>query len=368
MRREVLYSAVSRIIADLESCEIPELFDGVIEIFRHGHDKKEESGSIPLSTFKKYMLATHYYSEAELEVCRIAGISILQDIHFWESMSTPSSPSEIFEVQQSVLFATRQLPKLLSLIQQDYVQSIKDQKKELPEELKGKTLLSILIVEEKEHFSSPIRLTRALESITNLYSVFACLEGESENDLIVLACDSGSDKSFDFLGLAKLTEQVKETIIAIYDRRVFHRQRHVSESLMVIAESLPVLERIEQLKENGSLEPEQAELLKRKTIAGATQFIEAGAIIPELDSVSTHNPKQLMKPEPKLLVSPWNEDSEAISQQSAEDPHLEDELEDESELSDDEIKLLDGLLKKAKSKPQKKEKPTVRKKQAKKDK
>ena len=173
------------------------------------------------------------------------------------------------------------------------------------------------------------------------------LKKESEGDLIVLACDSGSDKSFDFLGLAKVMKEVKEIIIAIWDRRVFHRQRHVSESLSLIAESLPILEKIEQLRENGSIEKEQAELLKRKTISGATQFIEAGAIIPEFESASTHSPEQLMKPEPKLLVSPWSETSHANNdkEETLATPHS-----DKEELSKEESEMLELLMKKAKTK------------------
>ncbi|MEW8383370.1 MAG: hypothetical protein AB2704_16075, partial [Candidatus Thiodiazotropha taylori] len=221
--------------------------------------------------------------------------------------------------------------------------------KEIPEELKGKSLISVLVVEDKGQFSSPKRLTYALDAISNLYSVFAIIEGEGANDLIVLACDSGSDKSFDFLGLAKLTEQVKETIIAIWDRRVFYRQRHVSESLSLISESLPIIEKISELKESGKLEPEQAELLKRQAIAGATQFIEAGAIIPELEGVSSHSPKQLLKPEPKLLVSPWRDESAKLEVEENKEKEANDNS-DSEELSNEDIELLDGLLKKAKKK------------------
>ena len=264
-------------------------------------------------------------------------------------MSDESNPSHIFDMHQNVTFTITQLPKFLTLIEQDYIQSIKHNDNEMPEELKGKLLLSVLIVENNNQFSSPIRLTKALESISNLYSVCAKLENENENDLIVLACDSGSDKSFDFLGLAKVTEQVKDIIVTIWDKRVFHRQKHVSESLSLITESLPILEKISNMQENNSLSPEEAELLKRQVIKGSTQFIEAGITIPELNEVSEHNPKQLLMPSPKLLVSPWN---------TSDNPDKIDNdlvINEDAELSDKELKQLKALKKKQKKLKKKKQ-------------
>ena len=216
----------------------------------------------------------------------------------------------------------------------------------MPKAFKDKALLSVIVIEENNQFSSPARLIKALESISNLYSVIATIEDENENELIVLACDSGSDKSFDFLGLAKITEQVKDLIIAIWDRRVFYRQKLASENLSLVAESLPILEKINQLCLDGSLEREQAEMLKRQTILGATQFLEAGLTIPELEAVSSHNPRQLMKPEPKLLVSPNAEEEDVGNGADLEAGKI---IEGKQDLTEEEIGLLDKVLRKAKS-------------------
>lgn len=355
MRREALRKSVKRIINDLLQCSIPEVLEEAREVFRVNRKEGPERHSfLPLQVFQRYVIATHDYDDVEKQVCSILGIEDLLEVHFWEYLARADEPKGIFEMASKVRFTVEHLPRVLSLVGQEYVDEIKEESPNLPEDLKGKTILSVLVVEDEKQFSSPARLTRALESISNLYSVVATLDGEAESDLIVLACDSGSDKSFDFLGLAKLTEQVKEIIISIWDRRVFHRQRHVSESLTLIAESLPILEKIEQLREQGAIEREQAELLKRKTITGATQFIEAGITIPELEGVSSHSPKQLMKPEPKLLVSPWNDagpkNHTDIQEEAAEAEHID---EDDEELSEAEVELLDKLLKKNKKKNKK---------------
>ena len=122
--------------------------------------------------------------------------------------------------------------------------------------------------------------------------------------MILLACDSGSDKSFDFLGLAKLVEMVKEIILSLWDRVVFFREKQMGERIDLIAKSLPVIERIVEMEKLNHLAPEQAEILRRNIVSGVEKFIQAGAIIPEVESHSRYNPRQLMAPEPKLLAMP----------------------------------------------------------------
>ncbi len=351
MRREILYNSIKRIIYDIDECGILEFFSLLMGEYRNGSSKgSETSFPIPLILFQKYMLATQSYNEDYIKIMQILDISELLKAQYWEGITTSKSLKELHQMMQSVNFTLTQLPKIMDLAKQDHISDIKEQSSDLPEDLKGKSLLTVLIVEDEGQYSSPLRLTSALEAITNLYSVVALIEKESENDLIVLACDSGSDKSFDFLGIPKIMEEVKEIIIAIWDRRVFHRQRHVSESLALISESLPILERIAQLQDSGSIGREEAELLKRKTITGATQFIEAGATIPELEAVSNHDPKQLMKPEPKLLVSPWSEPNNVNDKDDSktENEIFEKATPESQSLSVEESEMLKLLLKKSK--------------------
>ena len=239
------------------------------------------------------------------------------------------------------------------MIEQDYVEAFKNPSEKLPQPFAGKSLLTVLLIEDEGQFSSPLRLVYVLKAISSLYSVVATLEGQGESDLTVLACDSGSDKSFDFIGLAKLMEEVRIIILSIWDRRVFQRHLHVSQCINLIAESLPVIQKIHDLKESGALGPEQAELLKRKAIEGATEYLESGALISEMDGHAIQSPRLLMRPEPKLLSGPQNQevDSEFASGES------DAELSDSTDMSPEEIAELERLVSMAKSASKKRNKP-----------
>lgn len=147
------------------------------------------------------------------------------------------------------------------------------------------------------------------ESIQGFYEVSADILHLNQNTISVISCDSGSDKAFDFLGLAKAIEMVKETIIAFWNKLVFFREDKSGRQLELIAESLPIIEKINQMHTNGSIEPEKAELLRRKVFNCLDKFSKSGSTIPEIEQYTVINPRQLMRPEPKLLVAHFETNS-----------------------------------------------------------
>ena len=134
-----------------------------------------------------------------------------------------------------------------------------------------------------------------------------------------------SDKSFDLLGAAKVIECVKDLIISIWDRIIFHKEKKMHEKLDLIGKSLPLLEKISLLEEEKRLSPEKCELLRRGILGGSEKFIRAGAILPEFEEKSKFNPRRLMTPEKRLLTSgEVNKEVQNISNEKEE--KNEDEL------------------------------------------
>ena len=140
--------------------------------------------------------------------------------------------------------------------------------------------------------------------MTELYQGFAQMFDESPDSLTVLSCDSGSDKSFDFLGVAKVMEQIRELIIALWDRVVFFKEKRLEAQMDVIIKGLPVLAKVTEMQSTGKLGPEQAEIIRRFIEGGTAKFLHAGAIIPEIREHAYHEPRALMAPEKKLLMPP----------------------------------------------------------------
>ncbi|NRA84168.1 MAG: hypothetical protein HRU22_10505 [Gammaproteobacteria bacterium] len=360
MRRQVLSISLNKIINDLNSCELPVIFRKIMDIMhRDRNDDTDGKSNFSFTLFQQYMLATNNYSDDEKHICKILGFEQLLTPDFWEAIAYKDINEGVmqmcFEMHRNIQFTMNQLPKILELTKQHYISEIVEEKGNLPEVLKGKTLLTVLISEDEGQFSNPQRLSNTLEAISNFYEAIAIIEGVNKNELIVLACDSGSDKSFDFLGLAKVMEQVKEIIFSIWDRKVFYRQHEVSQSLSLIAESLPIIEKVAEMERAKAIGKEQAEILKRQLIKGATQFLTAGVTIPELEAVSYHNPKQLMSPEQSLLCAPSYDitvrETTTVENAPIENTSDEHSVVDSENLDESEAKMLELLLKKSKLKP-----------------
>jgi hypothetical protein len=190
-----------------------------------------------------------------------------------------------------VRFASEKLPAIVELI-----------KTELEEAEPTVSRIILLVPESAEQTSSPIRIIGAIESIILFYAALCKIHNDEENTLALRSCDSGSDKSFDFTGLPQIIEQVKSVIFGIIDRIIFFREMKYTERVKRVAESLPILDQIAQMVEAKKLSPEQAELLRRDFIEGATKFLETGSMIPELNNRSRYEAGSLIQASPRLLL------------------------------------------------------------------
>lgn len=259
------------------------------------------------------------------------------------------------EVHSNLVFAIQKLPLIVKVLEPDLNKS------------DALAQIELLLPEHEDQVSSPARVIAAIESIVLIYSAVCKMHNEKENTLTLRSCDSGSDKSFDFTGLPQIIEQVKSVIFGIVDRVIFFREMKFGERVKRVAESLPILDQIAQMEEAKRLPPEQAELLRRDLINGATKFLETGSVIPEVKNPSRYDARQLLQPSPKLLLEgPSKESRENRSSKESETqkrkrrrpshsgpleasfPHggIKEFIDANDGLSDDERRLLIELLSK----------------------
>ena len=295
MRRTELISAVEEVNQTLNQTKLEELLRSYIR--NRGKEGGDVSSKL-LESLKQYSIIAHSYSQAAREIAEILELSNLENIGIWTVIATSNPHPIINELYNAVRFAKEYLPKIVSLIRQEPLDLINQESK-----FKDKSVLSVIVIEEQGRFSKPARLAEVLEGVSEIYEACAILLDHSPNELSVIACDSGSDKSFDFLGAAKVIECVKEIFLSLWDRIVFFRERKLSQRIDLVADALPIIEKIGNLEQENKLGREQAEILRRKILGGVGKFIESGAIIREIEDRTYFNPRSLMAPEPKLLVS-----------------------------------------------------------------
>jgi hypothetical protein len=294
-----------------------------------------------LASYKSFNNLQSSFSNIEFEILEILGLDALREESFWVSIIGGERAAGMPTVR-ALRNAIDLLPRIVDLLKQHnvvYDESDSILKVDAPSDNLG--VLTIILPEKEHENSSPLRLVKALESINIFYSIFETLGEASDIKLGVAAIDSGSDKSFDFTGAAKCMQEIKELLISMWDRIVYYRERQASERIDLVIKSLPILERISELQKLESIGPEQAEILKRNVFHAVNNFIEVGAVIPELEQYSYHNPRVLLAPESKLL------NQAAQSTDSEETPHKKPikPMSALANLSEDDIRTLKAMLK-----------------------
>lgn len=319
MRRQEIIDGTLQVVAALRETGVK---DALQKIVNHPEIVQGTDEEI-LEAYRRYILAAQRYSPAANRVVAAFDLESLEKGKLWV-MGSGSQPhrAEFFPMFRAVTFAVEFLPKLVVLLEQEAITDFAAEMGEPPRN----TVLTLLLPEGDREFSKPQRLADALLATATLYEAVALFERQPENTLSVVACDSGSDKSFDLLGVAKVIATVKELLLSVWDRVMFFREKQFEQRLELVASSLPILEKVSKLVEERSMGPEEGEMVRRGVIEGVGKFLYAGAMIPEMAAHSQFEPRKLIAAEPKLLTSGALPASDSEKSLTEEERILLDEL------------------------------------------
>lgn len=357
MRRSEIIEGVEQVLKAIDESNVSEGIRNVLT----NREKSREVINNTAQSIQDYFAKSQNFNSSARQIAEILGLKPLDNPKFWVLLLNPVEitnkiSSSIHEVYSSLNFAKENLPRIIHLLDREYSNSAQNNAEPIISNGKEMKLLSVTIFESDNRFSSPQRLVNVIESVDTFYSACAYIHEESPDTLSVVGCDSGSDKSFDFLGVAKVIECVTQLIENLWDRVVFYREKQLEVRLDLINQSLPIYDKLSELETGKKIEPELAERLRRNIFEGVNKFVESGASIPEIDARSTYSSRSLLSPVQKLLVSAPEEIEETESQQTTErQPNVFYDMPNEkleaNNLSSDEQSQLFELLKKMKESP-----------------
>jgi hypothetical protein len=317
MLREELQESMRRILAILEAAAVVPTIEG--RVHRGDRGQKTTTGDI----LEAYSTVSRWWesaSEGERRLVEILEIEPVVDVRWWSGLlgtDSEESMATSYHMASRISFIRRELPRVMALLATDASKIKEEAIADASHGSESQEVLELRIIEQNHERSRPHRIISAIESVTMLYEVAAELDNLPSNTLTIIGCDSGSDKEFDFLGLAKALRAVKETILALWDRVVFFSERKMHAGFELLSESLPLIERIDQMNGN-ALSPEQCELMKRKVLGGVQRFLDAGCTIPEIDKATQFSPRALLAPSPKLLAPPIGQAEPIVLEQQNE--------------------------------------------------
>ncbi len=301
MLRSEIVRGLSNLLQALDKSRVPLIVEGV---YRDLARAPGETKTIDvLQAYQSFMLAyTSQFTEVERKVLSTLDIAEFADNEWWTMLIMASSPGPKAPEASSAI--GRPLYRLRFVI--DYLPTVIALLDQKMEDVPASARLVVLLPEEGGRKSSPARAIAALEAVTVLYEAFADMAGKPNSDLVLLSCDAGEDKLFEFGGLPDLIAKVRETLLEIWRNAIYYRERRFDERLDLIARALPVLNEVNALEDSGRIAKEKAELLRRDVLAGATSFIESGSSIPEMSDLSLYVPRQVLAPKEALLLGSDN--------------------------------------------------------------
>lgn len=293
MTRQDIINSSTKIIDVINSANIPNIFI-----------TRDDSISETLSSMRKINQATTFFSKNDFKILDILNLSFLLDDMFWQKVidyknnQDTEERMKLYDYVRAVTPISQFLSSFINLLKREF-NSYDEKDNNL---IKDNKILNIILPEEDKYYSSPDRIVKVLSSIQEFYNAFTIIYSDKSVNLSVVAIDSGSDKSFDFFGAAKIIETIKTTLFDIYDRVIFHREDKHEKKLDLIAKSLPVMEKVAELEKSNALSAEQAELLRRNILGATNKFINSGAMLPEFSEYTEIiEPRKLMTPQKKLL-------------------------------------------------------------------
>jgi len=261
--------------------------------------------STVLTSLQTYSISYNLFDEDDKLVLEAFGLTGLNNPKTWTTLINKSEAQGVSNVRfnRGIRFLLDYMPKVVELLKQGHINYVTDEATTQVKKAGGVDvgLLSIILPELRDQISKPERLVDILESINGFYSSIEAMLKVGTGELTVAAIDSGSDKTFDFLGNARVIEMLKDVLFGIWDRIVYYRERKAKENLELISQSLPIIEKVNEMVKSNAIDPEDGERLKRQLTKATEKFLKAGALIPEFETQAYHEPRLLVTAEPKLL-------------------------------------------------------------------
>lgn len=271
------------------------------------------------AAFQKLSVAAAEFGPVERHIFTTLDLSELLLPQWWASLTaargTDDRALSAAHMYRRLDFAKENLPVLLELLVRESDGSVANLANELVPASRDDGRFVLILPEASGRLSSPQRVTSAIDSVVILYEVMADILNASRTDLALVSCDSGSNKIFDFKGLAQVVEKITELIVTVWNKVVYHREEKQQKKAELIAHSLPIIEQLTEMERENKISPEHAELYRRRIVDGVCKFLDAGALIPQIEAQSRQEPAKLMRPKETLLIAGPGRDTNSVKEE-----------------------------------------------------
>jgi hypothetical protein len=300
MRRDQIASSIRKITESLTATGVMRLLDSLAGSFDNQKDGNDPNIEI-LNVFSRFMIAYNAYSDEERDIFTRLRLDDIADPGYWASISLGQSSKGV-EVRHRIwptIIAARNVIDFSGLFI-----SLLERAPLVPSAASDSTSvgrLTIFLRDEGVPSLTVRHLAEALTDLESLYSILCRLEGITPSPLVIGAIDSGSDKSFDVLGIAKALDRITHLMLECWDRVRFSKATKAEKSFKTFAEGLSVLNEIRDAVSKKAMSEAEGEKLKRNVLRNIDGLLSNGVYIPEMEVLDPIRPTALPIERKKLI-------------------------------------------------------------------
>ena len=232
------------------------------------------------------------------------GLDALASSQTWISLRKPDEQGSA-TIAARIRYAIETFPQFINILLRD------SEEKEIILETLHQKIHKGLSTKKMTFFirepNTPTLTLKELSSIIlDIEAIFQAIlkiEGrEITSDLIVVALDSGSEKSIDVVGLASAVEKLSTFLLEAWDRIRFARASKLRASIKTASDGLIVLTDLKAAQDKGVLTPEEAEKLKRTVLKNVDELCQKGVYTKEMQESIPTQPNQIEFQRTKLIT------------------------------------------------------------------
>lgn len=299
MRRDTLLTALANVKAALEASSAHQVLSYL------GSRSKSEDTLSPsfvtsaLSGYAQFMIAYNEFGNEEKKILEDFGFLELKEASTWITPTRPEPRKPTVSARIRYYLETAE-PFFKLLTRQADIKEIivQDTKTRKPIQTKK---LTFIIREQESPTLTLSDFSSIISDIENAFQTILKINSDPPSDLIILALDSGSDKSIDVAGIAGAVEKFSNFLLEVWDRVRFARANKVRASIKTASDGLTLLNELRAAQEKGALSAEEAEKLKRVLLKSVDDLFAKGVYTREMqdnvplrpNEVEYHRVKQI---------------------------------------------------------------------------
>lgn len=303
MRREELQKS----LLNISNLLVQLAFEQILQFASPRSDRNESDLKIILEKYAYYLSGYEKLSAQERLIINEFGLEKLQEISFWSDLISKGDGdrSHLFQTNFRINVAQRSAEVFAKLLDRnsdqipDKLEAIDQSGRPNAVEVKKVKI----IVREGDMPDLTLRgLVNILNDINNIYEAIVRAYQIPHIDLVVGAVDSGSDKSFDIIGVSKAVDIFSKFFLESWDRIRFSNEQKMEKSFKSVSDGLDLIDKIGKSADSKAISQEEAEKLKRTVVRSMDNLLHNGVYTPEVDERSPVRPSEISF-ERKLMIT-----------------------------------------------------------------